>query len=178
MLDRLPRPNLDSQDILRYLLLILVCAAAFTIIGTLLPVLVHQHAPAENYIEVTEFHAENVTTADESQQILIQRSVTYPTRGDVLLQLVLVHNETAQHVSTHYETTYFSEGDQTRLITRPLPADLREGSYYYALHIEFTVEGVDRELYARSNTFHVDAPRPVNETITTVSGNNTTTTPS
>lgn len=168
--------SIDREDVFITLLAIVFCVMAFTLIAALTPAIIHQHAPTDRYIEVTEFRAENVSTNATEQDLLISRSVNYPTRGDVLLELVLVSNETETHIQTHYERNYFAAGNHTIVFERPLPADLPEGTYYYTLHIEFNVDGVERELYARSNTFRVEAPPPANETVTTASANTTTTT--
>lgn len=139
-------------------------AMAFVVIGAFAPTLYYKHAPMDQFIEVHEFRAENTTTNATEHELRLSRTVHHGFRGDVIIELSLIGEETETQAMVLRERNYFEVGNKTVVFTRRLPANLAEGRYYYRMNINARLPEASRDLTVESNTFRIENATEANAT--------------
>lgn len=151
--------------------IVLLFTILFVVAGFLAPITFAAYAPADQYIEVNSFEAQNTTTADSSHLICFDRNVKEPNTGTVFTELYLVTGEDGHRVEVdaHTMERYFHEGDSTVQTRMELPPQLEPGEYRYLFVVEMDIaQGrVTREFSFTSDKFTVvesDTPQTTNTT--------------
>lgn len=133
-------------------------ALLFISVGWLAPALYASNAPADHYIEVHSFTAENVSTDAEQHYICFDRTVYEPHTGDVIIELYLVSEEgQTTEVAAFNRYSYFQYGTTAAKIPLALPDNLEEGEYHYIIvsKAELADGRVIRQFKWESQNFHV-----------------------
>jgi len=143
----------------------LLFAISFALIGWTAPVLYATNAPAEQFIEVHNFDAQDTPPSAEYHYICFDRTVHEPSSGTVYTELYLITDD-GKRIEVGGETMqrYFQE-DRRHVVTRlSLPENLEPGTYRYALIVDLSLADgrVTRDFVFESDRFTVSesADRP------------------
>lgn len=147
------------------IIVILLFAITFTLIGWLAPVLYATHVPQSEVIEVHEFTAQNTTTTADEHHICFDRTVHRSGSAKVFTELYLLNGD-GQRVEIESNTAdrYFQSGNTQVVTPLELPDNLAEGEYKYVLVAKFDMAGgrVTRTFAFHSEPFTVsDGAEPV-----------------
>lgn len=116
---------------------ILLFVITFTLVGWMAPIMYATHAPAENFIEVHNFEAQNTSIDTEEHTICFDRTIHSDTTGQVFAELYLITGDGERiEVGSDTMDRYFQEGRQQIVTPFELPDGLEEGEYRYALVIQ------------------------------------------
>lgn len=138
------------------IVIILLFAIAFTLIGWLAPVMYATYVPQDRVIEQHSFTAENTTITADSHELYFDRTVHQPAAGEMYTQLYVV-NDNGHRIEIDASSSdhYFEEGRTNVVSSQKLPDNLEPGTYRYILVVKLDmVEGrVERTFTFESETF-------------------------
>lgn len=157
----------DHTGLMRIVVILLI-VITFTTIGWISPVLYASHAPADHFIDVDGFEAQDTTVNSDSHLICFDRTVYSSTSGKVFTELYLVNGENERvEVASETMTRYFQAGDHKIVTPIELPPNLAEGEYQYLLVIRMNLadDRITRDFAYESNTFNITDDEPTNEPI-------------
>lgn len=141
----------------------LLFAIAFAIIGWTAPVLYAQNAPANQFIEVHHFDAQDAPPSADYHYICFDRTVHDPSSGIVYTELFLVTNDGRRiEVGGKTANRYF-QGGRRKIVTRlDIPEGLEPGTYRYALIVQLSLADgrVHRDFKYTSEPFHIGPNEP------------------
>jgi len=149
-----------TQKMNRYrIVVILLFAITFTLVGTLAPVVYATYVPQDGVIEVNEFTAQDTTTDADAHYVCFDRTVERGTSAEVFTELYML-SEDGQRVEIESRTRdrYFQEGQEEVVTRLELPDNLAEGEYRYVLVAKFDMANgrVTRTFAFRSEPFMID----------------------
>lgn len=144
----------------------LLVAIAFTLIGWGAPMLYSTYAPEDQFIEVHNFEAQDAQPSSEHHYICFDRTVHEPSSATVYTELYLITDDGHRiEVGGERMKRYFEEGRQ-RVVTRlSLPEGLEPGEYQYALIVQLELSDgrIERDFQFHSGKFNItpdaDTPR-------------------
>lgn len=143
----------------------LLFAMSFALIGWVAPIMYASHAPADQFIEVHNFHAQDTQPDADQHYICFDRTVRQPTSGIVYTELYLITDDGERiEIASDSARRYF-QGERAQVVTPlTLPDHLEEGEYRYALvaQLQLADGRVQRDFMFESEKFNVseDAPAP------------------
>lgn len=143
----------------------LLFAISFTLIGWTAPVLYATHAPQNQFIDVHSFSAQDVSPEASHHYVCFDRTVEKSTSGRIYTELYLV-SDSGERVEVGGSTMkrYFQEGRHNVVTPLELPDNLEEGEYKYVLVTELQLADgrVERAFAFKSETFTVDESETAN----------------
>lgn len=147
--------------------IILVFAAAFTIIGTMAPVVYATYVPNSEIMETHSFVAQNATVDDSQHYVCLDRTVHQATTAEAFTELYIVGGEQDVLIEVNPDVVqrYLDQG-RTQVVTLiDLPENLQPGEYQYLLVVQIDMADgrVERSMAFRSETFTV-SDGPINQT--------------
>lgn len=146
---------------------ILLFAAAFIIIGTMAPVMYATYVPDSEIMETHSFTAQNASVGDESHYVCLDRTVNHATTAEAFTELFIVNGDTDQRVRVNPDVMhrYLEDGRAQITTEMELPDGLEPGKYQYLLVVEIDManDRVQRNMAFRSDTFTI-TDEPVEQT--------------
>jgi len=154
-------------EIMRWrILVILLFAITFTLIGWLAPALYATYVPQEHIMEVHEFTAQNTTTEAEEHFVCFDRTVHRASSAEVFTELYIL-DEDNERIKVSFEkgNRYFQEGQSQAVTKYELPNNLTEGTYKYVLVTKFDMSDgrVTRTFAFESEPFKISDSIQPNE---------------
>lgn len=146
---------------------ILLFIITFTLIGWAAPAVYASYAPADHFIEVHGFEAQNTSTDAEQHLICFDRTMHRSTSGTAFTELYLVTDDGNRiEVGSDTMTRYFQDGRHRVVTPLELPNNLEEGTYRYVLVVRMEmVDGrVTRDFAYESEPFTVNGYTEVQST--------------
>jgi hypothetical protein len=109
----------------------------FLLVGWVAPMSYAAYAPAESFLQVHDFSAEDATVGDTSHAIEMDRTVSQTTTGTVYTELYLIDEDTGHRVriSSEMMERPLVEGRATVTREQEIPEQVKPGSYSYELTI-------------------------------------------
>lgn len=148
-----------EETLARRLIVASLFAISFTLIGWTAPILYATHAPADNFIEVHDFGAQNTSTNAEMHYICFDRTVKQSSSGTVYTELYLINedNDRVEVSSGESIDRYFQDGRHEVITPLQLPPNLEKGSYRYLLVAELNLADgrVERSFEYNSERFYI-----------------------
>lgn len=138
--------------------IILLFVVSFFIIGWSAPALYGAYVPSDQIVEVDNFEPADATTADDSHRICFDRTVSNDVTAVFTTELFLVAEDgTRVEVSQSNSNQLLERGEQTIIVERELPSDLREGTYRYETIATVNLANgqVERDISFKSNRFEI-----------------------
>lgn len=139
--------------------IILLFALTFTMIGWAAPVVYASYTPADQVIEKHSFEAQDTTTQSDKHYVCFDRTVHKQSSGTAFTELYIVGEGNKRvEVESSSMQRFFQEG-RTQVITPfTLPDNLREGTYRYLLviRIELADGRVTRDFAFKSDPFQIE----------------------
>jgi len=147
-----------TDEFIKKVIVSLLVAIAFTLIGWGAPMLYSTYAPEDQFIEVHNFEAQDAPPSSEHHYICFDRTVHEPSSATVYTELYLITDD-GKRIEVGGETMkrYFEKGRQ-RVVTRlSLPEDLESGEYRYALIVQLELSDgrIQRDFQFHSSKFNV-----------------------
>lgn len=149
------------------IVVILLFALTFSIVGWAAPVIYASNVPSNQIIEVHDFDAENVSTEADSHYVCFDRTVYYDTSAKIFTELYLIDgNNRRVEVESRTSERYFQHGRSTVVSRFTLPEHLSVGKYRYILVVRMNMADgrVTRDLVFESQPFHVKKPSNIEMT--------------
>lgn len=147
------------HDNIRTILLMVVFATAFIIIGTVVPALVLGTAPQSTFVEVHDFSASDTHVGAQEHTVCFERTVHRPSQADISIELLLVSEDGKIIEEDSFEIdAYYQEGREKVVITRQIRTpSLEPGVYRYRHSAELTYYNgwVTRQFNFESEKFRV-----------------------
>lgn len=140
------------------LLVITAFIVMFMAIGWLAPAMWAAYAPANYFVEVHQFEAQNATVGDDGHLVCYDRTITQPGNGKLHTEIIQVDEDGTRDEVFIWERTEYFQGGRTTVQTRfPLPENLEEGQYEYRVTTTFTYASgrIERTFTAESEPFHI-----------------------
>lgn len=148
---------MDNMDRSR-LIIILLFTIAFTVLGSLLPVLYATYVPANMVIQSHTFAAEDTTITSDSHYLCFDRTVHDASTAKTYTELYLIDtNGHRVEIESVTSDRYFQHGRDEVITPLDLPDNLAEGTYRYILVAEFNMADgrVKRTFAFKSDPFTV-----------------------
>lgn len=141
------------------IVVILLFAIAFTMMGWLAPVLYATNIPQEQVIEVHDFTAQDTTTDSTEHYVCFDRTAHHAASATTFTELYML-TEDGQRVEIQSSSTdrYFQQGRDQVLTSLDLPDELAEGEYRYVLvaQVDMADGRVERTFAFKSEPFVVN----------------------
>lgn len=147
------------------IVIILLFAITFAVVGWSAPVLHATYAPADSIVEVHNYEAQDTTTNSDKHYVCFDRSVTEGTSADIVTELYLLDTDGNRiEIDRTTTETYFQEGRTNVIVPRELPDDLQAGEYRYVVVSEIDLVGgqVTRTFEFTSEPFTISEGEKVN----------------
>jgi len=147
------------------IIVILMFAITFTLIGWISPVLYASHVPQDQVIEAHEFTAQDTTPDADQHYICFDRTVEQASAAETFAELYLLDRDGNRvEIASQSEYRYFQQGRERVVTPLQLPDDLAEGEYRYVLVANFNLADgrVERTFAFESEPFVInDSVDPV-----------------
>jgi len=147
------------------IIVILLFAITFTLIGWVSPVLYASYVPQGEIIESHEFIAQDTSTTADQHYICFDRTVQQASAADTFTELYMLDSDGNRiEVTSNSDKQYFQQGRTSVITPLDLPDDLAEGEYKYMLVAQFDLANgrVERTFAFESETFVVnDSINPI-----------------
>lgn len=141
------------------IVVVLLFAMSFALIGWTAPVLYATHAPNDRFIEVHNFEAQDTTVANDRHYICFDRTVYQPTPATIYMELYLTNGDrrTQLEVDSDRMSRYFQEGKHRVVTPVELPQNVKPGEYRYLLvaQLELADGRIERSFVYESDVFVV-----------------------
>lgn len=141
------------------LVIVLLFAISFTLIGWATPVLYASHAPESNFISIHSFEVQNVNTDAESHYVCLDRTVKRPAPGKVYTELYLINGDVDKRieVDSSSRVNYLESGRKEIITELSLPDNVSTGEYQYLMVMELHLADgrVERSFSFESESFVV-----------------------
>lgn len=148
------------------ILVILLFAITFTLVGWMAPVIYATYVPQEQVIDVHEFTAQNTTTTADNHHICFDRKVQNPLSAETFTELYIINeNERRIDLSSDSNDRYFQGGNLQTITKYALPNNLTSGVYKYVLvaKIDMSAGRVTRTFAFESEPFRINDSIQLNE---------------
>jgi hypothetical protein len=135
-------------------------AILFILIGLFAPMVYVQVSPANSFLDVHSFTADDTHVGADEHNIYLDRTVTRPAEGDVTIELKLLRDDGAIVEEDSFSVdAYFQKGRQQIVIPRKIQDDvtLEPGTYKYVNAVELTYYGglITKNIIYESEEFHI-----------------------
>lgn len=136
---------------------VLLFVVIFATIGWIAPAMFASYVPADYYVTVHDFEAENASAGAESHNICFNRTVKSAHTSDVLIEMYLISDDSRTEVQALSRRSYFQKGSAVVKIPMDLPEDLEPGAYRYGIvsHAELANGRVTRRFSWTSESFYI-----------------------
>lgn len=137
----------------------LLFAIAFVLIGWSAPLIYASHAPQDHFLEVHNFSAEDTHVSADEHNIYLNRTVHRPADADIVVEMKLLRNDgTVVEQDSFQIDAYYQEGQRDLVIKREIRTDsLEPGTYRYvdAVTLSYYSGRVERTFTYKSEPFTV-----------------------
>lgn len=138
---------------------IVLFAILFAVFGWTLPPIYASVAPANQFIEVHDFQADDAHEDAVSHQVCFDRTIKSGTTGKVFLELYMRNSSTGERIEIETEQfkDYFQQGRAEVVRPYKLPEEIEPGEYRYEVVITLDVSNnrIQRSFAYQSNNFTI-----------------------
>lgn len=130
------RINIDINN--ERLAVILLFILTFAFLGYTAPDVIAQHRPADSYIQVHSFHAEDVQQGT-THIVVMNKTIGISTSGEQITELHRIDGDKTIQVDSSRRPEYYEKGNTVVRERRYIGTDVRPGVYEYHVHIRMRV---------------------------------------
>lgn len=139
------------------IIVIILFALLFVLVGWTAPAMYATYAPADHFVETHSFEATDATVDQETHEITWDRTIHERQSGTIVIELVMLSEDRRIEYEATTRDSIYQDGRETIVIENELPDDAEVGTYEYnmVINIQLSDGRVMRTFFITSDTFEI-----------------------